>query len=138
ARIVDILDVDYEQLLAGAGRVLLLWDAHGFEIAETVLGRILPLIAGRPHLVLMHDIVDNRYAPLPRSYEAQPIWKGSTWNAGGGPSAARVNIGWMNSLQDQVVAIADFAWRNDLEIGSADHAYAQFFAADRAAAAEMT
>jgi len=137
ARIVDILDVDYEQLLAGAGRVLLLWDAHGFEIAETVLGRILPLIAGRPHLVLMHDIVDNRYAPLPRSYEAQPIWKGSTWNAGGGPSAARVNIGWMNSLQDQVVAIADFAWRNGFEIGSADHEFTQFFARQPSAAREM-
>ena len=29
----------------------------------------------------------------------------------------------MNSLQDQVVAIADFAARNDLEVGSADHEY---------------
>jgi hypothetical protein len=127
ARRVDILDVDYEQLLEGAGRVLLLWDAHGFDIAETVLGRILPAIANRPHLVLMHDISDNRYAALSRSYEGQPLWKGSTWEKGVGRSAGRVNIGWMSSLQDQVVAIADFAWRNSLEIGSADHDYVQFF-----------
>src|SRR5262249_23539868 len=93
ARIVDILDVDYEKLFAGAGRVLLLWDAHGFEIAETVLGRILPLIAARPHLVLMHDITDNRYSPVSRSYEGQPIWKGSTWNRGVGKSLSRINIG---------------------------------------------
>jgi hypothetical protein len=136
-RTTDILDVDYETLLGGAQRVLLLWDAHGFEIAETVLGRMLPLIAGRPHLVLMHDISDNRYAAVPRSYEGQPLWKGSTWDKGAGKSTARVNIGWMNSLQDQVIAIADFATRNDLEIGSADHAYAEFFGAHPERAAEM-
>jgi hypothetical protein len=137
ARIVDILDVDYEQLFAGSERVLLLWDAHGFEIAETVLGRILPLIAARSHLVLMHDISDNRYAGVSRSYEGQPLWKGSTWDKGMGVSRARVNIGWMNSLQDQVVAIADFAARNDLEVGSADHEYATYFAARPHHAAEM-
>ena len=129
ARIADILDVDYEQLFAGSQRVLLLWDAHGFEIAEIVLGRILPLIADRPHLVLMHDISDNRYAAVSRSYEGQPLWKGSTWDKGTGRSTSRVNIGWMSSLQDQVIAIADFAARNDIEIGSADHEYAQFFGA---------
>jgi hypothetical protein len=138
ARIVDILDVDYEQLFAGYERVLLLWDAHGFEIAETVLGRILPLIAGRPHLMLMHDISDSRYAAVSRSYEGQPLWKGSTWDKGMGVSRARVNIGWMNSLQDQVVAIADFAARNDLEVGSADHEFATFFGARPQHAAEMT
>ena len=137
ARMTDILDVDYEQLFSGSARVLLLWDAHGFEIAETVLGRILPLIADRPHLILMHDISDNRYAAVSRSYEGQPIWKGSTWDKGVGTSAARVNIGWMNSLQDQVVAVADFAARNDLEIGSADHEYAGSFGGRPQHAAEM-
>jgi hypothetical protein len=137
ARTTDILDVDYAQLFAGSTRVLLLWDAHGFEIAETVLGRILPLIADRPHLVLMHDISDNRYTAVPRSYEGQPIWKGSTWDKGTGRSLARVNIGWMNSLQDQVIAVADFAARNDLDIGSADHEYTTYFGARPERAAEM-
>ena len=126
ARIGDILDVDYETVVQGAQRVLLLWDAHGFEIAEIVLGRILPLIADRPHLVLMHDISDNRYAGVSRSYDGQPLWKGSTWDKGTGRSTNRVNIGWMTSLQDQVIAVADFATRNDIEIGSADHEYARF------------
>jgi hypothetical protein len=137
ARITDILDVDYGRLFEGSGRVLLLWDAHGFEIAEVVLGRILPLIADRPHLVLMHDISDNRYAAVSRSYEEQPIWKGSTWDRGTGKSLARVNIGWMNSLQDQVIAVADFAVRNDIEIGSADHEYAEYFGAHPQRADEM-
>mgnify|MGYP001795451746 CR=1 FL=1 len=72
----DVFDVEYERVLTGSTRVVLLWDAHGFEIAETVLGRIRPLIADRPHLVLMHDISDNRYAAVSRSYEGQPLWKG--------------------------------------------------------------
>lgn len=138
ARVTDILDVDYAQLFGDAKRVLVLWDAHGFEIAETVLGRILPLLANRSHLILMHDISDNRYAAVPRSYEDQPIWKGSTWNRGTGRSTARVNLGWLTSLQDQVVAIADFAARNEIEIGSADHEYAGFFSARPRAADEMT
>ena len=137
ARIADILDVDYPRLFEGATRVLLLWDAHGFEIAETVLGRILPALEHRSHLVLMHDISDNRYAAVPRSYQGEPIWKGSTWDTGTGRSKAHVNIGWMTALQDQVIAIADFAARNDIEIGSADHEYAQFFDVHEDAADQM-
>ena len=137
ARMADIFETDYQAIVKDAGRVLVLWDAHGFEIAEIVLGRILPLLSERPHLLLMHDISDNRYAYIERSYGDQPIWKGSTWDNGTGPSPNRVNIGWMNSQQDQVIAIADFAARNDIEIGSADHEYAQFFSAHPSYADEM-
>lgn len=137
ARMADILSADYEKILAEHGRVLLLWDAHGFEIAELVLGEILPRLASREHLVLLHDISDNRYASVPRSYGGQPLWKGSKWQARTGEWDARVNIGWMNSIQDQVVALADFSARNDLEIGSADHEYATFFAANPRLADEM-
>ena len=125
------------QLLADHERVLLLWDAHGFEIAELVLGEILPRLADREHLLLMHDISDNRYPGVPRSYGGQPLWKGSAWQKRTGAWESRVNIGWMNSMQDQVIALADFAARNDLEIGSADHEYARFFGAHPDHAEEM-
>jgi hypothetical protein len=138
ARMCDILDADYDAIVKGAQRILVLWDAHGFEIAEIVLGRLLPLISDRPHIVLMHDISDIRYAEVARSYEGQPLWKGSTWDTGTGKTSARVTIGWMSSLQDQVIAVADFATRNDIEIGSADHEYARFFRAHPDYAAEMT
>ena len=137
ARMADILEVDYEDVLRGHERILLLWDAHGFEIAEIVLGRILPLISERPHLVLIHDISDNRYGAVPRSYEGQPLWKGSRALAATGRGTSRVNIGWMNSRQDQVIALADFSARNDIEIGSADHEYRQFFDAHPQYAAEL-
>jgi SAM-dependent methyltransferase len=137
ARRADILAADYAAILADHQRVLLLWDAHGFEIAELVLGEILPRLADRHHLVLMHDISDNRYADVSRSYQGQPLWKGSKWQQGAGAWNSRVNIGWMNSIQDQVIALADFSARNDLEIESADHEYTRYFAADPAKAAEM-
>jgi hypothetical protein len=43
----------------------------------------------------------------------------------------------MNSMQDQVIALADFAARNDLEIGSADHEYTTYFDSHPDRAAEM-
>jgi hypothetical protein len=137
ARMADIVSADYEAILSGAYRVLLLWDAHGFEIAEVVLGEILPRLVDREHLMLMHDISDNRYAGISRSYGGRPIWKGSKWQQRTRSWDSRVNIGWMNSIQDQVIALADFSARNDLEIGSADHEFATFFAADPERAAEM-
>ncbi len=137
ARMTDILSADYGDILGDHQRVLLLWDAHGFEIAEVVLGEILPRLLDREHLVVMHDIVDNRYARVSRSYDGQPLWKGSEWQQRTGCSGARVNIGWMHAMQDQIVAIADFSARNDLDIGSADHEYAHFFGAHPDFADEM-
>jgi len=127
ARMTDILTADYAEILGRHRRILLLWDAHGFEIAELVLGEILPRLADREHFVIMHDITDNRYASASRSYAGQPLWKGSEWQQRSGYPGARVNIGWMHAIQDQVIAIADFSARNDLPIESADHEYAQFF-----------
>jgi hypothetical protein len=137
ARITDILTADYADILGDHRRVLLLWDAHGFEIAEVVLGEILPRLLDRTHLVVMHDITDNRYAHASRSYEGQPLWKGSEWQQRTGCWGARVNIGWMHAIQDQVIAIADFSARNDLPVESADHELAQFFAAPSPRADEM-
>src|SRR5262245_14477561 len=92
ARRTDILAVEYAQIIGGAKRVLVLWDAHGFDIAEVVLGVILPLLRERDHLVVMHDISDNRYSIHDRSYEATPLWKGADWQEESGIWPARVNI----------------------------------------------
>jgi len=137
ARMTDILTADYADILGDHQRVLLLWDAHGFDVAEVVLGEILPRLLGREHFVIMHDIIDNRHGGVSRSYHGQPLWKGSEWQQRTGCVDARVNIGWMQSIQDQIVAIADFSARNNLEIGSADHEYHRLFDEDPGLAAEM-
>lgn len=129
ARKENLLKVDFAGVFEGCKRVLVLWDAHGFEIAEVVLGIILPLLLNTEYLVLIHDISDNRYNPaISRSYGGNPLWKGSLWQERTKQWNSRVNIGWMNSIQNQVIALADFLSRNDLELGSSDREYHAFFA----------
>jgi hypothetical protein len=138
AQIVDIRTADFASILGDHQRVLLLWDAHGFEIAEVVLGEILPRLLDRTHLVLMHDVVDNRHNGHGRSYRQQPLWKGEDRQPRtGGREVPRVNIGWMQSAQDQVIAITDFSTRNDLVIESAEDELVQFFTASPPRADEM-
>ncbi len=112
----DILKFDFSQALSGAKRVLVFWDAHGFEVAECVLGVILPELLSREHIVLMHDMSDIRYSGLRTAdYAGQGIWKGQ--NAG----EARLLLGFVDSAVAQAISIQDFASRNRLTVDSADH-----------------
>jgi hypothetical protein len=113
----DILTFDYRRHLAGARRVVLFWDAHGFEIAECVLGTILPLVAERQHLVFMHDLSDTRYcSPSLADYGERALWKGE--NA----ADSRLRIGIVDSAVAQAISIIDFTGRNAITLDSADHA----------------
>jgi hypothetical protein len=114
----DILAFDYRRHLSAAKRVVLFWDAHGFDIAECVLGTILPLIADRPHLVFMHDLSDARYCPPSLAdYGERRLWKGE--NA----ADSRLRIGIVDSAVAQAISIIDFADRNTITLDSADHAF---------------
>jgi hypothetical protein len=114
----DILDFDYEKALSGVGRLLLFWDAHGFEIAECVLGAILPIASKTEHLVLMHDLSDARYSSEEQlEYGGHGLWKGNNWT---GP---RVKLGIIDSAVEQSIAAVDFTTRNHLTLDSADHSF---------------
>jgi len=110
----DIRTVDYQQLFAGAKRVLCFWDAGGFDVAECVLGSILPELEGREHLVIVHDLSDARYSDESSSlYAGHPLWK---------PNArdARLRLGFLDSAVEHAIAIVDFVSRNRLTLQSAD------------------
>jgi hypothetical protein len=112
----DIREVDLVGLFRHARRCLIFWDAHGYDVAECVLGGILPLIAEKEHLVVMHDLGDTRYAAdESRYYGEHGLWKGNDW------SGPRIRLGHIDAAVEQAVAIVDFASRNGLEIQSADH-----------------
>jgi hypothetical protein len=114
----DILDFDYRRVLADAGRVMIFWDAHGFEIAECVLGAILPAIAERPHLVLMHDLSDIRYGSDEQlSYGGHGLWRSNNW------SGPRLKLGIIDSAVEQSISALDFTTRNHLTLDSADHSF---------------
>jgi FkbM family methyltransferase len=114
----DILQVDYSQLLESASRVLLFWDASGFDVAECVLGEIMPLLAPIQHLILMHDISDSRRVSSDHmSYGDAGIWKG------GEGSGAAIKIGVIDSNEEQSIAALDFTTRNGLTFESADQSF---------------
>ena len=129
----NILTFDFETVLKNASRVLVFWDAHGFEIAECVLGRILPAIQHKPHLVMMHDMSDARYCD-PQStipYGENRLWTGLT--AGG----ERVRLGHISSAVPQSIAIVDFTSRNEVTLNSADHDLHTEFGSDSSKKAEL-
>ena len=64
----DITQEDPDDLLRGGRRVLLFWDAHGPAVARHVLARIVPALVRREHLIIVHDILDARYAPVDHEY----------------------------------------------------------------------
>lgn len=118
AQRADILEFDYRKSLSGAKRVLIFWDAHGFDIAECVLGEILPIVAPLEHLVIMHDLSDTRYSSDEQfEYGGHGLWKGNNWL---GP---RLKIGIIDSAVEQSIAALDFTTRNHLTLDSADHSF---------------
>lgn len=117
APLADILSFDYAAAFAGKKRVLVFWDAHGYEVAECMLGKILPLLHAREHLVIMHDLSDARYASpeAASGYGRQGMYKG------GNEGSRKLRLGNIISGVEQAIAITDFAARNGLELHSADH-----------------
>ena len=113
----NILTYEYENLLNKYERVLVFWDAHGYDIAECVLGKILPLIQNQPHYIIMHDISDQRYLYKESiSYNGQSLWKGNDFQK-------RIVLGNINSAVEQSVSIAEFITRNNIELISFEHSY---------------
>jgi len=114
----NICAFDFDPVLKPAQRVFVFWDAHGFEVAEVVLGKIMPALADKPHLVVMHDLVDVRYLPEEsRFYGENPLWTGNDW------SGPRVRLGDVESPVEQAVAALDFTSRNRVPLFSADHSF---------------
>src|SRR5207237_9057428 len=74
----DILTFDIAPYVQKSRRIVVFWDAHGFEVAEWVLGCLLPQLAFKPHLILMHDLSDMRYCSPPRAYGEERLWKGTS------------------------------------------------------------
>jgi cephalosporin hydroxylase len=83
----DILETNFAAILQGHKRVLLFWDAHGDEVADAVLNRLMPTLPAGS-LVAVHDVFDTREVtvraeerpfrggPLRSTFsEVVPLWK---------------------------------------------------------------
>lgn len=120
----DIAGLDFRPLIGEARSVLVFWDAHGFDIAERVLSHLMPLIADRRHIVVCHDICDNRNGRVDLSYGGKRMWRGMADCYGSADEFAYANIGWASTIVDQLVPIMDFCRRNEIELRSADDDFA--------------
>jgi hypothetical protein len=119
APVIDIRDVNFAEVVGDAKRILVLWDAHGTEVADCVLSRLMPRVADREHFVVMHDISDGRHCGNPLSYQGKPFWRGQ--ETGWSYDTARLRLGWIDTVVEQTIPAIDFLTRNELELGSADH-----------------
>jgi hypothetical protein len=118
---IGIEQVDFSFVIGDAKRILLLWDAHGMVVAGHVLSHVMPMLAKLDHLVICHDVSDNRMWPdASRSYEGRHFWHGMDAFEKAPQTTARLNILWLNTVVDQFIPILDFCWRNRIELHSAD------------------
>src|SRR3989344_5055918 len=118
ARTINIFDVEIKQLLKKNDKVLFVWDAHGWDVAECVLGSILPTFVGREHLVMVHDLMDIRHHTHLRDYKHRGIWRGYNEDNPDGPYLV---IDTMASAFEEVIPLHDFLRKNDLSIHSVEH-----------------
>jgi hypothetical protein len=124
ARVGNVLHEDFRQIIGDARRVLLIWDAHGFEIASLVLGHVLPTLADREHFVIMHDISDLRFRDKSEmSYGDDELWQGMERAYRGDGRGSRVCLGWVFTLVDQAISVVDFLTRNGGDLRSADESF---------------
>lgn len=106
---VNILDYDFSSSIDNAKRCFLFWDAHGFDVAEYILGNLLPRLATRPHVVAIHDLGDPRYEEPPRQYGKLGLWKGED-------GVASFWLGGVFSSMSEAISLLDFSSRNSLPL----------------------
>lgn len=119
----DMRQWNPDPVLRSASRVLVFWDAHGWDVAEWFLAVVMPRIADRAHAVAMHDMTDARYHDRSFSeYRGQRLWRGT--EMGG----SRVILGHIDSAVAQSIAALDFTSRNQVPLESSDHSLHEVFA----------
>jgi hypothetical protein len=116
----DLTEFNFEPILESTRSVLVFWDAHGFAVADTLLTRIVPILAERRHVIVCHDIGDNRFHPELRSYRGLPFWREMDYFYKK-RETAEINIGWLCTVVDQILPLTDFCFRNEIEIQSFDY-----------------
>ncbi|MCG8588797.1 MAG: class I SAM-dependent methyltransferase [Proteobacteria bacterium] len=120
----DLTQFDFGPLADSAETVVVFWDAHGFDIAEHVLGHLLPLIASKRHVVLCHDIADRHFvSPESRLYGDKRLWRGMEACYENPDDFNDLWTDWAVTKVDQALPIFDFCRRNGIELHSVDREF---------------
>lgn len=135
AQIANILEIQFKDLVKKKSRIVFLWDAHGWDIAEYTLAKALPVLATRQHLVLVHDISYFDPKSVNASYSDNGIWKGYAGDEVKNPPYIVLNS--MTSPFEEIIAIYDFISRNSLRIHSVQEELNDFYRKNETKAKEL-
>ena len=114
----NILDHDFTADLRAARRVLVFWDAHGYDLAIDLLARLFPQLADKAHLALVHDMADLGYVdPACRRYDSVPLWHAM------GSAPPKFILGDVGTQYEEGIALVDFLGRNGIPFRSAEASY---------------
>lgn len=94
----DITSLDFAPLLVGSSRTLVFWDAHGTDVAEAVLGRLLPALPAENKVVVDDIWCSPKHDGLQAEYQAGPLW----------------------SLFEEVLPLWDYLTERQIEFDSGD------------------
>jgi hypothetical protein len=122
AYVADVHNVDFTEHVRNASRVFFFWDSFHHRVNERVMTHLLPLLAEKTHVVVVHDISDNRYTgEAAKSYDGKGYYRNEDDYYAFPEQTARQNIGWVNTVTNGAAPILDFCYRNNIELHSADH-----------------
>jgi hypothetical protein len=128
----DILGYDFAEATRSSRRCLVLWDAHGFDVAECVLAKLLPAIADKPHAVMMHDMCDVHYDGVSSTaYNGARLW------AGDNATHDFFMLGNVWSSVAQTISVVDFTTRNRIPLHATAEGLHQEFKGDPVKCAEL-
>jgi hypothetical protein len=114
----NIVDHDFSADLQRASRVLVFWDAHGYDLAIDLLARLFPMLSGKEHLAIVHDMADLNYVDSTfRRYDSGPLWQAM------GSAPPKFILGNVGCQYEESIALADFLGRNGLKFHSAESSY---------------
>jgi hypothetical protein len=112
----SLIGQQYEARILNARRILIFWDAHGYEVADIILSIILPKLYGREVLIACHDLLDSRYLLDDRVYGSHSLWRRQQE-----PDSLWVHIGKIHSYYEELISIVDFTSRNSIDLHSVMH-----------------
>lgn len=114
----NILESSFHKLIKPSDRVLLFWDAHGWDVAHFVLGDVFPRLSNNDNLVIIHDIKNLSYNQKIKNYSKYGIWK--EYPGDNIHDYPYYIINGKASFFEELLVVNDFTERNDLTLRSVE------------------
>jgi cephalosporin hydroxylase len=70
----DLTKTDFRPIVSRSSRVLVFWDAHGTDVADAVLGRLIPALPATNQIVVDDIWSTPEHYGLRAEYQAGPLW----------------------------------------------------------------